>query len=193
MLSFNERLAILEDDLKAKPIRISAYHDLPFAIFRYDETDEWNMRKAASRLATRLRESAGYEVRIISLAEMLWKAIEENDTIEDLAEEEREFGFERSQDTVNRYLTSEDFSPLTELLSEQLMDLDPKKDIAFVMRAASLAPSIYQISQLMGQMYGRTKIPAVLFYPGSLEGTFALRFMSLPDRIPTGSYRVKIY
>ncbi len=192
MPSFNERLSILEDDLKADPIRISAYHDLPFALFRYDPADEFFMRKEASLLATRLG-NVGKSVKIISLAELLWAAIEENDDIDSLAEEEKEFGFDRAQQTVHKYLTDEDFTPLPDLLAEKLSELDPRHNIAFLTRAAALAPSIYQISQLLGQMQGKTLVPTVLFYPGAMEGTTGLRFMDMSDRVPMGSYRVKIY
>ena len=34
MLSLEERIDLLESDLKAVPMRISVYHDLPFAILR---------------------------------------------------------------------------------------------------------------------------------------------------------------
>lgn len=104
MPSFHERLVMLEDDLKATPVKISAYHDLPFAIFRYDPQDEFQMRREIKLLATRL-QNAGKEVVSISLAELMWKAIDENDDIDALAEEEKEFGFDRAQDTVNKYLT----------------------------------------------------------------------------------------
>lgn len=192
MPSFIERLALLEEDLMAIPVRISAYHDLPFAIFHYDPREEFTMRKEAQLLATRLG-NAGKPVTIISLAELLWQAIEENDDIEALAEEEKAFGFDRAQETVHKYLTDPDFSPLADLLAARLTELDPNKDIAFLIRAASLAPAIYQISQLMGQMQGKTRVPTVLFYPGSLEGVTNLRFMDMPDRVTMGSYRVKIY
>ena len=36
MSSLKERIELLENDLKAVPPRISVYHDLPFAILRYD-------------------------------------------------------------------------------------------------------------------------------------------------------------
>ena len=192
MPSFNERLSILEDDLKADPIRISAYHDLPFALFRYDPHDEFFMRKEASLLATRLG-NVGKSVKIISLAELLWKAIGEYDDIDSLAEEEKDFGFDRAQQTVHKYLTDKDFTPLPDLLAEKLSGLDPQNNIAFLTRAAALAPSIYQISQLLGQMQGKTLVPTVLFYPGAMEGTTGLRFMDMSDRVPMGSYRVKIY
>ena len=40
MSSLKERIELLENDLKAIPSRISVYHDLPFAILRYDPTDD---------------------------------------------------------------------------------------------------------------------------------------------------------
>ena len=36
MRSLKERIEELEADLKARPPRISVYHDLPFCILRYD-------------------------------------------------------------------------------------------------------------------------------------------------------------
>jgi len=192
MPSFQERLTLLEDDLKATPVKISAYHDLPFTIFHYDPKIEFQARREIQLLATRLG-NIGKPVITISLAELLWKAIDENDDIGSLAQEEQEFGFERAQETVNKYLTDQVFTPLPDLLSDKLSTLDPKKNIAFLVRAAALAPSIYQISQLLGQMQGKTRVPTVLFYPGSLEGSTGLRFMDMSDRTTMGSYRVKIY
>ena len=192
MPSFHERLSMLEDDLKATPIRISAYHDLPFCVFHYDPKSEFQTRREMKLLATRLG-NVGKSVLTISIAELLWEAIDSNDNIDSLADEEKQFGFERAQETVNKYLTDEAFSPLPELLSGKLSKLDPKKNVAFLNRAASLAPSIYQVSQLLGQMQGKTLVPTVIFYPGSVEGTTGLRFMDMSDRIPMGSYRVKIY
>ena len=44
MSSLKNRIELLENDLKADPPRISVYHDLPFAIFRYDPEEEWKLR-----------------------------------------------------------------------------------------------------------------------------------------------------
>ena len=38
MSSLKDNIAPLESDLKAVPPRISVYHDLPFAIMRYNPT-----------------------------------------------------------------------------------------------------------------------------------------------------------
>ena len=45
MSSLKSRIELLETDLKAVPPRISVYHDLPFAILRYDPADEWELRR----------------------------------------------------------------------------------------------------------------------------------------------------
>ncbi len=58
MSSLKDSIAPLESDLKAVPPRINVYHDLPFAIMRYDPTDEWELRREIKLLATRL-EAAG--------------------------------------------------------------------------------------------------------------------------------------
>ena len=61
MSSLKDRIELLESDLKAVPSRISVYHDLPFAILRYEPTDEWELRRGVKLLATRL-EAVGKEI-----------------------------------------------------------------------------------------------------------------------------------
>jgi hypothetical protein len=75
MSSLKDSFALLESDLKAVPPRINVYHDLPFAIMRYDPTDEWKLRWEIKLLTTRL-ESVGKEVHTISMSDLLWSALE---------------------------------------------------------------------------------------------------------------------
>src|SRR5271165_3821995 len=74
MSSLKERIELLETDLKAVPPRISVYHDLPFAILRYDPKEEWELRREIHWLATRLG-NVGKDVSIIPVSEFLWKAM----------------------------------------------------------------------------------------------------------------------
>src|ERR1039458_10827655 len=75
MSSLKDNIGPLESDLNAMPPRINFYHDLPFAIMRYDPTDEWELRREIKLLATRL-EAVGKEVQIIPMSELLWSALE---------------------------------------------------------------------------------------------------------------------
>ncbi len=192
VFSLSDRIDHLEADLKATPPRISVYHDLPFAILRYDPDEEWELRKQLKLLATRLRD-AGKEVETISLAELFWRAIDESEGVQAVVELERERGFEAAQEQVSVYLSDKDWKPLPNLLTDRLRSLDPRKHVAFLVRAGALAPASYHVSKLLDEMKGKTMVTTVLFYPGGIEGTHALRFVNLPDREAMGNYRVKIY
>jgi len=190
MLSLEERIELLENDLRARPPRVSVYHDMPFAILRYEPHDEWMLRKELSLLATRLN-GIGKEVVLISLAELLWEAIEGSEGLNEIIDLEKAMGFEKAQEQVTIYLSDSDYRPLREMLADRLKALDPEKHIAFLTRAASMAPSIYPMSQLLDEMHGHAKVTTILFYPGTLEGTTGLRFMDLKDREVQGNYRVR--
>jgi len=192
VFSLKDRIELLEQDLLAVPPRISVYHDLPFAILRYDPSEEWDLRREIKLLETRL-EATGKEVHIIPMSEFLWKAIEETEGLDAVVELERERGYLTAQEQVTTYLSDRDWRPLADLLAERLKEYDPVKTIAFLTRVAVMAPGIYHVSKLLDQMQGKTRVTTILFYPGSIEGTTGLRFMDLKDREALGNYRVKIY
>jgi len=192
MSSLKERIEWLERELPPNPPRFRLHEDLPFAILRYGPKEEWELRSEVERLATRL-ENKGQVVTTVSLAALLWQAIDENEGIDAVIDLERQRGFDAAQAQVNTYLSDEDFSPLPRLVAERLNALDPDHDIAFLVRAGSLAPEIYHISKLLDELQGRTRVPTVLFYPGDLVGTNSLRYMGLTCLHSPPSYRVKIY
>ena len=138
MLSLKERIDLLENDLKADPPRISVYHDLPFAILRYDPQEEWILRREVRFLSTRLK-SAGKEVVTISLAQLLWEIIESAEGLDAIVELERRQGFEKAQAQITTYLSDENWFLLPKHLAEKMNAFDPKKTIVFLTRAASLS------------------------------------------------------
>jgi hypothetical protein len=91
MSSLKERIELLENDLKVVPLRINVYHDLPFAILRYDLIDEWDLRREVKLLATRL-EALGKEVHEIRMSELLWRAIDETEGLDEIVCLERSRG-----------------------------------------------------------------------------------------------------
>ncbi len=194
-----ERIELLESDLKAVPARISVYHDLPFAILRYDPSDEWELRREVKLLATRL-ESAGKEVHVVPMSELLWLALErvhqndEDEGLEAIVELEKDRGYVEAQRQVTTYLSDETvWVPLWDLLAERLASINPENSVVFLTRVAAMSPAIFHMSMLLDKMHGKTRVATILFYPGSIEGTTALRFMDLKDRDALGNYRVKIY
>jgi hypothetical protein len=193
-----DSIAPLESDLKAVPPRINVYHDLPFAIMRYDPTDEWELRRELKLLAKRL-EGVGKEVHIISMSELLWTALEkvqqkdDDEGLEAVIELEKQRGYVEAQQQLTTYLSSKVWIPLWDLLAERLASISPENSVVFLTRVAAMSPGIFHMSMLLDKMHGKTKVTTILFYPGSIEGTTGLRFMDLKDREALGNYRVKIY
>ena len=198
MSSLKDSIEPLESDMKAVPPRISVYHDLPFAIMRYDPTDEWELRREIRLLSTRL-ETAGKDVHIIRMSELLWSALkmvnlqDDCEGLEAVIELERERGYVEAQQQVTTYLSSKVWTPLWDILADRLSSIHPENSFVLLTRVAAMAPGIFHMSMLLDKMQGRTKVPTILFYPGSIEGTTGLRFMDLKDRDALGNYRVKIY
>jgi len=173
-------------------MRHYVYHDLPFAIFCYPPQQEWELRKEMRLLKTRLEIDQVRRVTFISLAELLWQAIDETEGMPALQELERKEGFQAVEYQVQDYLSDPDWRPLPDLLAERLAELDPARDLAFIWRAAALAPNLYRVSTLLDQMKGRTQVPCVLFLPATTESN-AIRFMGIAENEGRGSYHTKVY
>jgi len=198
MSLLKDSIALLESDLKATPPRINVYHDLPFAIMRYDPANEWELRREIKLLATRM-EALGKEVHIIPMSELLWSALEkvrqkdDDEGLEAVIGLEKQRGYVEAQQQVTTYLSSKVWIPLWDLLAERLATIKPENSIVFLTRVAVMSPGIFHISMLLDKMQGKTTVATILLYPGSIEGTTGLRFMDLKDRDALGNYRVKIY
>lgn len=198
MSSLKDSIALLESDLKADPPRISVYHDLPFAILRYDPSSEWDLRREIKLLETRLM-GFGKDVYIIPMSDLLWSALDrvhekdDDEGLEAVIGLEKQRGFVEAQQQLTTYLSSKVWVPLWDLLAERLASIDPENSVVFLTRVAAMSPGIFHMSMLLDKMHGKTKVTTILFYPGSIEGTTGLRFMDLKDRDALGNYRVKIY
>ena len=192
MTDWHDRLTqSLEPVLKQADPRphISAYHDMPYAIFRYSPEEEFAVRQAVALLRTRL-EQAGKRVTTISLAACLYAALDaEGLGTEALVDAEKAVGLETTIETIHQVLS--EYQPLDRLIAARIpADADPLHDVVFIVRAGALFP-MYRTSSLLEQLKGTVQVPAVLFYPGELDGAAGLRFMGVLDA--EHNYRPKIF
>jgi len=192
-MSLKDRIEYLERDLKSSPIRIAAYSDFPFAIFRYSPLEEWNIRREIRLLKTRV-ESVNKRVFLWSIADFIWESLDTAEAFHDIVELENDRDFLHAQEQVTTYLTDEDFYPIDEIMRKKYERLDPERDIVFLWRLGSLSPNMLRTSGLIERLHSQkvNLVPTILFYPGDWKG--GLNFMNLRhDYEPIGSYRVKIY
>ncbi len=194
--SLRERIEQLEMDLAIRPPRFVRVSSMPYAIFHYAPEDERALRREVNKLAVRLRRQ-GWRVHFVSLAALLWEAIERCEGLDALIGMEQEEGFQAAQEQVFIYLTEDFWQPLPHLTADVIAArgaTEPHRDLVFLYRAGAFAPAMYSMSRLINELadYG-VRVPVVLFYPGRREGTFGLRYMNLPERAALGNYRVQIY
>ena len=167
--------------------RISAYHDMPYALFRYDAEEEFELRQQVTLLETRLSQK-GKRIKRISLAECLDEAMRSQRPLPEWFEVEREQGTASVVETVHAVLS--EYAPLVDLVAARMPDEpDPLCDMVFILRAGALFP-VYRTFSLLEQLKGRVVVPTVLFYPGELDGPAGLRFMGVLDA--EHNYRPKI-
>ena len=168
--------------------QISAYHDMPYALFRYDAEEEFDLRKHVTMLETRLTQK-GKRVKRISLAACLDEAMRSQRPLEEWFAAEREQGTDTIVQTVHAILS--EYTPLVELVANRMPeDADPFRDIVFILRTGALFP-VYRTFSLLEQLKGRVNVPTILFYPGSLDGAAGLKFMGVLDA--EHNYRPKIF
>ena len=168
--------------------RISSYHDMPYALFRYDPEDELLLRREVTNLEKRLRLKVKNVTRI-SLSECLDEALRTQHTPSEWFDAERDQGAATIVETVHAVLSE---SPLlVDLVVAKMPEApDPRRDIVFILRTGSLFP-MYRMSALLEQAKGQITVPTVLFYPGTLDGAAGLKFMGVLDSDP--NYRPKIF
>jgi hypothetical protein len=168
--------------------KLSAYHDMPYAIFRYDPEEEIDLRQQVTLLETRLSQR-GKRIKRISLAECLDEAMRSQRTLDEWFAAEREQGVETLVETVHSVLA--EYAPLVDLVAARMPeDPDPLQDVVFVLRTGALFP-VYRTFSLLEQLKGRVHVPTILFYPGTLDGAAGLRFMGVLDA--EHNYRPKIF
>ena len=192
MSDWRERLtARLEPVLRKTDPRaeISAYHNMPYAIFHYPPEEEIPLRAELSLLSTRL-EQIGKRVTKISLADCLADALEaEGLTTERIANAEKRTGIEKVVDTIHMIISRR--QPLDDLVAARVpQETEPTRDIVFIVRAGALFP-FYRTSSLLEQLKDKLEVPAVLFYPGELDGVAGLKFMGVLEA--EHNYRPKIF
>lgn len=191
MTDFERRLRDDLEPILAMPEprdRLSAYHDMPYAIFRYDPELEIALRGSVARLRTRL-ENRGKRVTSISLAECLYTAMMATKTLDEWFTAERETSVDDTVQTITNLL--KDYQPLVDLVAARMpANADPTKDVVFITRTGALFPA-YRTFSLLEQLTGRVTAPTVLFYPGDLDGVAGLRFMGVLDA--EHNYRPKIF
>lgn len=189
------RFEALEERL-ASGAALGPSHDVPLGVFVYLPGEELELRHQVELLATRLA-NRGRRVTTVDLGELLWACVDAHPAGAGALEEAEAFGtgidaLLREGHTLVAGAAGVGPGPLEGRVVERLAELDPERDVAFLMRAGELYP-LYRTSALLERLMGHLPrpVPVLLFYPGTLKGATELRFMGVCE--PSPNYRATIF
>lgn len=149
--------------------------DGPYQVYQYLPQLEYRVRRDLQDLQTYLR-AKGIECVSISLADLMWQAVEESNRLEAIVNAERNgASVAEVAESVGGLLRR---SPtLADRIVARLEDAPPRTAV-FLYRAGALYPAL-RTSGLLDELLGRVHLPVTMLYPGRLHGSHGLSFMDL--------------
>ncbi len=161
-----------------------------YLLYVYPPKEEWSVRRDLNDLRLWL-EARNFACVSISLAELMWEALEADGWYESLVSAERDQpGDPETLDDVVRSVAEILRQPptLADRVVERLSGA-PEGSVVFLYRAGALYPA-FRTSALLEDLQGRLSRPVVLLYPGRQVGSHGLSFMDQCD--PAYGYRATI-
>lgn len=160
--------------------RITSFYDKPvgdgpYQVYQYLPQLEYRVRRDLADLQTYLR-AKGIECVAISLADMMWQAVEESGRLDAIINAERSgASLADVAESVGGLLKR---SPtLADRIVDRVAEAPPKTAV-FLYRAGALYPAL-RTSGLLDELLGRVRLPVTMLYPGRLHGSHGLSFMDL--------------
>ena len=169
----------LRDDLRGVGQRIVDFHDRggdpPYLLYVYPPAQEWAVRSDLKELQLWL-EAPDQRVRCpaVSLAELFWRALEEDGWIDELITQEIDAdGDEMAMADIFRSVSEILHLPpsLPDRVIAAVEEFAGERASVFLYRAGALYPA-YRTSTLIDDLRGRLRLPVTLLYPGSIVGDY---------------------
>jgi hypothetical protein len=167
----------------------------PYQLYVYKPSDEWDVRAELQDLRRWLEAPAQrVSCAAVSLAEVLWEALDERGRLGDLTALELDAGSDpmllaEAHRAVAEILREPPI--LAERVARRVDDIggSNQRVAVFLYRAGALYPAM-RTSAVLEDLLDRVRRPVTLLYPGAVEGEFGLRFMGRCE--PTYGYRAVI-
>jgi hypothetical protein len=171
--------------------RIVGFYDRgsspPFIVYQYEPADEYAVRGELAELKLWLKAKHDIECRPISLAEILWEALEEHGQLDMIIAAEKAGDYDNAHLAVRQILAN---SPtLADRIVRRVVESDVPRSAVFLSRAGALYPA-HRTSPLLDALKDKVDRPVTLLYPGRVVGDYGLSFMGRTES--TYGYRALI-
>jgi len=175
--AFNELIDKIRDPDALNPARSD-----PVFYFAYPPELMLDLKKHLPRWTSRLRE-ADFEVRRVSLADILWDMVDKSGRWEIWLELEAEADADQINESVRDVLRQGD--AFVDRVAEVVAST-PEGTVVLLTEAELLHP-YFRTRTIESRLHDKDKAPTVIFYPGKRSGQYGLHFL---DFYPVdGNYR----
>lgn len=175
--AFNELIEKIRDPDALNPARSD-----PIFYFAYPPERMLDLKKRLPRWVARIRE-ASFEVRRVSLADILWRTVDESGRWDLWLELEADADEDQINEAVRDVLRQG--NALVDRVAEAV-ESAPEGTVVLLTEAELLHP-YFRTRTLESRLHDRVKTPTVIFYPGKRSGQYGLHFL---DFYPIdGNYR----
>jgi len=171
--------------------RIVGFYDrgssAPFVVYQYEPADEYAVRRELAELRLWLTAKHDVQCLPISLAEVLWEALEEHGQLQMVIDAERAGAYDDAHLAVRQIVANR--PTLADRIVRRVLDAEVPRSAVFLYRAGALYPA-HRTSPLLDALKDKVDRPVTLLYPGRIVGDFGLSFMGKTE--PTYGYRALI-
>lgn len=175
--AFNELIDKIRDPDALNPAKSD-----PVFYFAYPPEFMLDLKKHLARWTARIRE-AGFEVRRVSLADLLWETIDKSGRWDTWLELEPEADADQVNEAVRDVLRQG--NSLVDRIAE-IIESTPEGTVVLLTEAELLHP-YFRTRTIESQLHDKVRTPTVIFYPGRRSGQYGLHFL---DFYPVdGNYR----
>jgi hypothetical protein len=165
--AFNELLDRIRD-----PDALNPAKSAPVFYFRYPPDYMLTLKKHLPRLMSRIRE-AGFEVRRISLADVIWDIVDKSGRWNTWLDLERDADIDQINEAVRDVLRQG--NSLINRVAEAVTSA-PERALVFLTEAELLHPYL-RTRVIEEYLHNKAAVCTVIFYPGERSGQFGLKFL----------------
>jgi hypothetical protein len=165
--AFNELIDKIRDPDALNPAKSD-----PVFYFAYPPERMLDLKKRLPRWTSRIRE-AGFDVRRVSVADLLWEIVDGSGRWDVWLELEEDAEIKQINESVRDVLRQG--NALVKRVAEIVESIE--KDTMLFITETELLHPYFRTRAIEGWLHDRVKSPTVILYPGNQSGQFGLKFL----------------
>ena len=176
-ISTDKQLDLSFEQLRKRlldPNILSPVHGASVFYFVYDPGMILSVRRLMPGWVSRLKNEQGIDVELISLAEILWKLIDESGRWNEWIELEKDFTPQQINAAISSVLQQDNV--FINAVVERVLSVQAGK-VVFIVDVELIHPYA-KTKPIESVLHNKSQIPVIFFYPGERTGQFGLKFLS---------------